>query len=95
MKKDASTTTLRLTPEQASGIKALAERYGVPDSIIYRWAVEALLQYAAEHDGRLHLPLNLSEQWIRERAGSRAYPAATDTSARLNEDSGQAEGKTA
>ena len=63
-------TTIRLPKEQAEKVREMAERFGVSDSVILRWAVEALLDYAAAHGGTIHLPLDLSTQWkkVVERA---------------------------
>jgi len=66
-------TTLRLPKEQAEQVARIAESLGVSESAVIRWAVDALLQHAAAHDGHLVLPLNLGDQWAKVR------PAAEDS----------------
>lgn len=70
-------TTLRLPREQQEALTRLAERLGVSESAVIRWAVDALLQYAEAHGGQLILPLDLSQQWERVRqqdaSSSRPY----------------------
>lgn len=56
-------TTIRLPQEQAAKVRELADKLGVSDSIILRWAVDALLEYADAHGGTPHLPLDLTAQW--------------------------------
>lgn len=60
-------TTLRLSREQQEAVTRIAERLGVSESAVIRWAVDALLQYAEAHGGQLILPLDLSQQWERVR----------------------------
>jgi predicted transcriptional regulator len=62
--------TIRMPRDQAEKLHNLAERFGVTDAVVIRWAVEALLDYAAAHGGTIHLPLDLSTQWkkVVERA---------------------------
>lgn len=53
-----SAISLRLDADQARQVKVMAEKFGVIDAQIIRWAVDALIAYVARHHGHLHLPID-------------------------------------
>lgn len=52
-------TTVRLPEDQAEALKKLAERFGVSESVIVRWAADALIAHVERHGGNLSLPVDL------------------------------------
>jgi hypothetical protein len=55
--------SIRFDEGQTEKLKALAERYDVPESIIVNWALNALINYVDSHDGHVTLPINFERLW--------------------------------
>lgn len=68
-----SAISLRLDEEQARQVKALADKFGVIDAQIIRWAVDALIEYVARHHGHLHLPIDFDVMWQQVRATAASH----------------------
>ncbi len=62
-KAKSSVVTIRMDRAQTEAVARLASKHGVTQAVIIRWAIDAFLQYAEAQGGRLHLPVDLSEQW--------------------------------
>lgn len=57
--------TIRLSESDLRRIEELTEKYGVSQSIVLRWSLEALVKYVDLHGGDLHLPVDLTAEWRR------------------------------
>lgn len=71
-------STFRLSAEHAEIIGRLADRFGVTQATVIRWAVDALIRYAEKHGDRLVLPIDFTEVWAevtREAAGNQSAEA--------------------
>ncbi len=64
-KSDSQTVSfgVRLSKADREWLEATARANGVEVSQLVRWSIEALRQYIIEHDGKLHLPINIREFW--------------------------------
>ena len=57
------TIPVRLDPSQTEAIRKCADRFGVTDATVIRWAVDALLKYIELHKGAIHLPVDFTQFW--------------------------------
>lgn len=84
-----STVPVRLDETQLAAIRLHAQRFGIPDSVFIRWAIDALLKYIEHHGGNLPLPIDFRLHWktalqvAEEHIQSGTFP---DFRTRLNED---------
>jgi hypothetical protein len=58
-----SSISIRLEPEQLEDVHRLAVKFGTNDIQIVRWAIDALRDYVALHQGKLHMPIDFEEFW--------------------------------
>ncbi len=64
-KSDKETVSfgVRIPKDDREWLEATARANGVEVSQLVRWSIEALRQYIMEHDGKLHLPINIRDFW--------------------------------
>ncbi len=79
-----SPISLRLDEAQARQVRALAEKFGVIDAQIIRWAVDALIAYVARHHGHLHLPIDFDVMWNMVRATASSHSVSLAAFLRLS-----------
>jgi hypothetical protein len=64
-KSDKETVSfgVRIPKNDREWLELTARANGVEVSQLVRWSIEALRQYIQEHDGKLHLPINIRDYW--------------------------------
>jgi hypothetical protein len=58
-----SSISIRLEHEQFEDVQRLARKFRTNDIQIVRWAIDALRDYVALHQGKLHMPIDFEEFW--------------------------------
>jgi Ribbon-helix-helix protein, copG family len=67
-----TTLSIRLDDEQLDKVKEIAAKFRVGEADVIRWAIDALVEYVAHHDGHLHLPIQFDVLWAKVTAAAPA-----------------------
>jgi hypothetical protein len=79
-KKNAQETVVfsaRIPKADRDWLVEVAAAYGVDAVQILRWALDAMRQYIAANNGRVHLPLDFRELWQQVEARAAAEQSAS------------------
>jgi hypothetical protein len=79
-----SSISIHLEPEQFAEVQKLAKKFGTNDVQIIRWAIDALREYVALHNGKLHMPIAFDEFWqlIKKTVPQKVEPKVLEPSPR-------------
>lgn len=72
--RNKHTTGLRLTTEQTKKLKKLATRLKTTPTQLILWSIDALVDYAAKHDGKIVLPLDFDFHFNEVKKGAVSDP---------------------